>query len=150
MSPTPRKMLGNNKCSINICRVNELMSKLIHQLTIREMTFQVSSSSEILWVCGFLQISPSFLFLKFRIVGRYQSRLFCWHGHRSWISSLVQSWALFSKCSFFRLRNDYFHIWLASPVCQTWMLCQKAITSGFSQHVLTEGNHSHSPWALFY
>lgn len=144
MSRHPRIVLGNNKCSINICRVNELICTLIHQLTMREMTLQVLRS-RILWI----SLIFSCLLLKFRMMGRYSSQLFCCQGQR-YVMNLkpVRSWALFSKCSLSELRNDYFPVWLALPVCHTLMPCQRAVTLRSSQHTLLEGNHatvSHSP-----
>lgn len=94
-------------------------------------------------------IFSSRLLLKFRMMGSYLSQLFCWQGQK-YVMNLkpVWSWALFSKCSLSRLRNDYFHVWLASPVCHALMPCQRAVTSRSPQHTLLEGNHatvSHSP-----
>lgn len=56
--------------------------------------------------------------------------------------------SILSMGSFFRLRSDCFHLWLASAVCQTSIPCQKARTSCFSQHTLMEGSCSHGPCPL--
>lgn len=66
-SPISGIVLTNNKCSVNICRVNELTSKFIHQVIIREKKpFQVSSHFEIPRFYEFPRISQSFLLLEDR------------------------------------------------------------------------------------
>ena len=106
---------------------------------IRKVTFQVPSHSEILWFCGFPQISQWLLLLKDRIVGRNLSQLFCRQGHGGVMNLKPCRAVLFSMCSFFRFRYDCFRVWLVSPVCQTPMSCQKAIALWFSQHILMGG-----------
>lgn len=100
------------------------------------------AGSEILGFCGFPWFFLSCLLLKVRMMGRYQSQLFCWQGQRYIINlKPAWSWALLFKCSLSRLRNDYFHVLLASPV---WHVNAISISSKimFSSSAHTPGEKS--------
>lgn len=140
MSPHPRIVLRNNKCSINICRVNELICTFNTPVGNERNDI---TGSEILGFWWFPWFCSSCLLLKVRMMGRYQSQLFCRQGQRYIMNCKpARSWALFCKCSLSRLRNDYFHVSLASPVCHMLMPSQQAVTSCSPQHTLLEGNHA--------